>query len=99
MQVKSGQQTRFWLDVWLGDCPLKITFCHLYSFCRDQEMSVSQAFRNGEWCIPFRRSLTPADLEEWRSLSMLLTSVCLVDGRDEMIWVLENKRTFTTKSL
>ena len=67
IKVKSGQQTRFWLDVWLGECPLKITFHQLYSFYRDQEMCVSQACRNGEWYIPFRRLLTPAELEEWRN--------------------------------
>ena len=34
MHVHSGRQTRFWLDLWIGDCPLSVEFHQLFSYCR-----------------------------------------------------------------
>lgn len=52
--VGCGQQTRFWKDVWLGECSLKIQFPRLFKICHDQEISV-QAAAATNWGLSYRR--------------------------------------------
>ena len=98
MKVLSGQQTRFWEDVWLGDCALKIEFDQLYKFCSDLGISVYDALE-GASRLTFRRSLTEMEMQEWDSLEELVTQTQLRQGRDEMVWMLERKGKYTTRSL
>lgn len=36
-RVGNGQKVRFWQDIWLGSCPLKIQFPRLYRISRQQD--------------------------------------------------------------
>jgi len=52
------------------------------------------------WDIPLRRSLHGAILDEWNDLQEVLQDVSLNGlGDDEVSWVLEKSRNFSTKSL
>jgi len=44
VKVKSGAQTCFWEDVWLGDSALKIQFPTLFHFYSDKDLSVEEAY-------------------------------------------------------
>jgi len=55
IKIKAGHQTRFLLDCWLGDCPLKINFHNLYSIASDLDLTVANAYVNGQWRLTFRR--------------------------------------------
>lgn len=36
IKVGEGSQTRFWHDIWCGDCPLKESFLELFCIARDR---------------------------------------------------------------
>ena len=60
-----GQQTRFWHDNWLGDCPLKIKFYRLFQITSEPDLEVAKARVNGQWLIQFRRELDETRRDEW----------------------------------
>ena len=99
MKIKSGRQTRFWEDVWLGDRALKIDFHNLYNCCSDQSVTMEEALRSAGCNLKFRRSLTHQEMREWELMMDALEAVQLNEGRDETLWLLENKKRYTIKSL
>lgn len=82
--MKSGQQTQFWLDHWIGDTPLQIEFWQLFQICADPDISVSGVWQNGQWQLTFRRSLNRFLLNEWMRFQELLNEVHLNSERDEV---------------
>jgi hypothetical protein len=52
--VGDGRKARFWLDVWLGNCALRIAFPNLFVICNQKEWSVSKALNNGNVNLTFR---------------------------------------------
>lgn len=40
-QVGNGTRIFFWLDIWQGDCPLKIIFTELFMICNQQEILIA----------------------------------------------------------
>jgi hypothetical protein len=42
-----GKKIRFWFDVWLGECPLKIRFNNLFEISREQKWMVSKVLEGG----------------------------------------------------
>jgi hypothetical protein len=42
-----GKRIRFWHEVWLGECPLRIRFSKMFSICNQQEWEVTRVLRNG----------------------------------------------------
>jgi hypothetical protein len=66
--VRNGKKARFWLDVWLGECPLKIRFPILYDACLQQTWSVYQVLHEGVVDLTFRRAFGERELLEWEQL-------------------------------
>jgi hypothetical protein len=97
-KVGSGNQTRFWKDVWVGEVPLKICCPRLFKICHDQDISVSSA---GElsWSLSYRRKFGEVEMEEWKVLMSLLENVRLDDNRDMVCWKLERSGKFSTRSM
>nr|TKW28876.1 hypothetical protein SEVIR_3G358000v2 [Setaria viridis] len=98
MEVRSGFQTRFWEDTWLGGCTLKIEFDQLFRYCSNPNISVQEVLGGG-FHLSFRRSLTPGELQDWHRLRERVSQVLVTEGRDEMRWMLEKKGRYTTRSL
>ena len=99
MKIKSGAQTRFWKDVWIGETALKTQFPRLYQCCADPEISVEHALTSTGGQLTFRRTLGPREMEEWRLLLEQLSNVQLEEGRDELTWCFEKSGQYSTKSL
>ena len=47
INVRFGNQTRFRLDCWVGECPLKITFHKLFQIASLPEIEVAKDFVDG----------------------------------------------------
>lgn len=93
----NGKKTRFWLDVWTGGCPLKITFPNLFEICNQQEWSVFRALQNGEICLTFRRNFDTHEELEWEALCSLINNTSLSSvTTDTVRWDLEKTGNFTT---
>jgi hypothetical protein len=96
--VGSGKQTRFRKDVWLDECPLKVSFPKIYSICNDQEVSVQTA---GEmaWNFSYRRCFGEAEMEAWREMMIKLERINLTEDDDKVTWKLEKSKKFSTRSM
>jgi hypothetical protein len=67
-RVGYGNQTKFWLNVWLGDVPLKVRYHDLFMICSDPKLMVNKAYEEGEWVIYFRRGLVGGLCAQWQKL-------------------------------
>lgn len=99
VRVRSGAQTSFWHDTWIGNCPLKIEFDQLYNFCRDTRVTVEQVLGDGHVHVEFRRLLNQQEFSEWERMVERLALVSLCDDRDEMCWAFEKSGIYSTRSL
>ena len=99
VQVREGKQTRFWMDLWIGDCPLSVEFNQLYKYRRDPNSSVNDVCGSGLVQIEFRRPLSEEEVGEWLRLVELVNQVDITPGMDESLWVFGKKGRYTTKSL
>jgi len=99
IKLKSGLQTRFWHDCWLGDCALKITFPNCFHITIHLDLEVAKAWVEGQWFLEFRRQLNGIMWQEWRNLMILFDEVSLSDGRDEVFWGLDMSHKYSSNSL
>jgi hypothetical protein len=63
-KVKDGSQTRFWVDTWLGNKPLKNKFPALFNIVRRKQDSVAQVLSSSPLNISFHRNLVGANLSD-----------------------------------
>ncbi|PUZ70230.1 hypothetical protein GQ55_2G210000 [Panicum hallii var. hallii] len=94
--VRNGKKARFWLDVWLGECPLKICFPILYDACLQQTWSVYQVLHEGVVDLTFRRAFGERELLEWEQLLGMVEGFVLTHEADSVNWALEKTGVFTT---
>ncbi|KAE8766390.1 hypothetical protein D1007_62382 [Hordeum vulgare] len=66
--VGNGSGTQFWLDPWLDGEPLHLWFLRLLAICDDPTILVSSASFEDGWHFAFRRSLGPAEAQDWEVL-------------------------------
>ncbi|KAG0529542.1 hypothetical protein BDA96_05G107500, partial [Sorghum bicolor] len=97
--VKNGKKARFWLDVWLGQCPLSIVYNKIFKICNEQNNTVHDVLQNNEVNLTFRRSFGIAEIEEWENMLSQVNEIKLQDEPDTVTWALEKNGKFTTASL
>ena len=97
--VKDGTQTRFWVDTWLGNKPLKDKFPALFNIVRRKQDSIATVLSSPNLNISFRRNLTGRSLENWQRIVASLQQVNLMQERDVFVWNLKASGTFTIKSM
>lgn len=97
--VNNGENTLFWEDVWLGEVPLKLSFSHLYEYCREKKCLVSECWKDGEWTVDFKRSLSLTEADQWGELVNRLDQVQINGNRDKVSWVLEKLGKYTSSSM
>jgi hypothetical protein len=61
-KVKDGSQTRFWVDTWLGDKPLKDRFPALFNIVRRKQDSLEKVLSSIPLNISFRQNLVGTNL-------------------------------------
>ncbi|PUZ46519.1 hypothetical protein GQ55_7G086200 [Panicum hallii var. hallii] len=97
--VNDGKKTRFWHDVWLGECPLRISFSNFFEMYHQQNCSVHQALGTGEVDLKFRRNFAGMEEIEWEGLLRRVEDVVISHSPDSVTWALERSGLFTTSSL
>jgi hypothetical protein len=97
--VGDGKKARFWLDVWLGNCALSISFPNLFDICNQKEWSVFKTLHNGNVNLTFRRNFDAVHSQEWQDLSEMLEGMELTNVPDSIRWCLDKKGVYTIKSL
>jgi hypothetical protein len=67
-KVKDGSQTRFWMDTWLDNQPLKTKFSSLFNIERRKQASVASVLAAVPLNISFRRNLAGRNLQDWHKI-------------------------------
>jgi hypothetical protein len=67
-KVSDGSQTRFWLDIWLGNKPLKDKLPALFNIVRRKQDSVANVLSTVPLNISFRRNLGDMNLRDWHRI-------------------------------
>jgi hypothetical protein len=97
--VKDGSQSRFWVDTWLGNKPLKDKFSVLFNIVRRKQDSIATVMSSSLLNIYFRRNLVGANLSNWNRIVVSLQQVNLSQERDAFEWGLKTSEIFTVKSM
>ena len=97
-KLGNGRSINFLEDVWSGECPLRIVYPQLYGIFIDRSVTVREAFESG-WNFSFRRRLQRTDHDQWKALMSEFEKVNITEEEDIMIWKLEKKGKFSSKSL
>jgi hypothetical protein len=98
-KVRDGSQTRFWIDTWLGNKPLKDKFPTLFNIVRRKQDSVAQVISSSPLNISFRRNLVGAILTNWYRIVASLQNINLLEEKDVFVWSLNVYGSFTVKSM
>ena len=98
-KVKDGSQTRFWMDTWLGNQPLKDKFPSLFNIVRRKQDFVATVLASIPLNISFRRNLGGRNLRDWHRIVASLQDVNLQGERDVFVWALHSSGTFSVKSM
>lgn len=83
----NGRKVRFWHDVWMGECPLKILFPRLFRIIRNLDWSVADA-KEVDWQLDFRRRLANEEVAEWNDLREALDDIEVSGEEDKVSWAL-----------
>jgi hypothetical protein len=97
-KINNGKSISFWLDVWLDDQPLCISYPVLYDLCVDKKCSVYEV-ANAEWVVRIRIRLQGLVREQWYHLATRLNRISLNEGNDQPIWKWTTSKRFTVKSV
>jgi hypothetical protein len=98
-KIGNGRKVFFWLDVWLGKCPLKCMFPSIFECCDQKEATVFEVFQGGSLDLSFNRSFCPAQVEEWEALKEMVANVSIGVEPDLVNWDLEKSGKFSVRSL
>jgi hypothetical protein len=81
--IGNGEGTLFWLDPWMGEQPLQVTYPSLFAICADPMLLVASAVHEGTWNVAFRRTFGMQEAATWVELRVRarLPSPCL------LIWI------------
>jgi hypothetical protein len=93
-RLQSGNQIRFWEDIWLGATTFKEQYPNLYNIVWKKSATVSDVFWTRPLNISFRRSLVNANLQSWQNLVLRIANVHLNDQLDILIWSLKSSGQF-----
>jgi hypothetical protein len=88
-KIGNGKKARFWQDVWIGTCALRVAFPGIYEICNQQEWTVAKVLRNENLHLTFRRNFGVTQTIEWSDLRILIDGVSLTQAPDKVRWIFE----------
>ena len=98
-KVHSGDQTRFWKGLWLGNKTLKDECPELYRITRRKNVTVASVLNSRPLNISFRRALLGNNLTQWLQLVSKVVDVALNNEKDVFVWSPNKNGLFTVKSM
>jgi hypothetical protein len=98
-KIGNGKKARFWQDVWIGTCALRVAFPGIYEICNQQDWTVAKVMRNENLNLTFRRNFGAIQTLEWSELRTLIDGMFLTQAPDKVKWIFEKCGEFSTASL
>jgi hypothetical protein len=80
-KVKDGSQTRFWVDTWLGNKPLKDRFPALFNIVRRKQDYVKVVLSSVPLNISFRWNSVGSNLRDWHKIVASIHDINLQGGK------------------
>jgi hypothetical protein len=84
-KIGNGKKISFWMDQWLEDNPLYITYPILFYLCLDQASSIHEVASEG-WVIKFKCHIQGLITEQWYEFARKVNIVTLSQDNDQAIW-------------
>ena len=97
--IGDGARTLFWEDLWLGDKKQAEIFPRLYNITFPKLVTIKTVKEAGWDRFTFKRTLHGEHLVQREELKKLIDEVELVDEKDKVLWLLNNKNKFVVKEL
>jgi len=102
-RMGNGNSIRFWEDIWLGTCSLRVSFPRLYMISEQKSLTVNQMGswldQNWMWNLLWRRRMLVWEEEQLSNLNNLLLSVSPEqDNQDKWVWSFDNSGCYSSKS-
>ena len=95
----SGDQIRFWLDIWIEDKPLCVQFNRIFRLELNPNCKVCERWGNGGWTWNRRKVVRGGiEHEQLKNLLSTLKDIKLQEGSDEIYWSLDGESDFTVAS-
>lgn len=95
-----GNRIHFWLDEEVIDGRLKNQFPRIYAIAQSKNMFIEDPYRvtngNSKWIVNVNRNLN--DVEEYEAMLLLLSTLHVNEGMDQIEWKLKQNGEFTVKS-
>jgi hypothetical protein len=96
--MKNEKLTSFWLDPWLGENPLCLTYPILCELCTDKTCSMFQVSQQ-EWVLNFSIRLPGIIRTQWHELAHKLNQVVLEESEDLVTRRWTASKQFLVKSV
>jgi hypothetical protein len=97
--LQSGNQIRFWEDIWLCTNTLREQYPNLYNIVRKKSVIAANVFSMRPLNISFRRSLVGANLHSWHQLVLRIVNMHLNDQSDIFRWSMNSNGQFSVSSM
>nr|GEZ16231.1 RNA-directed DNA polymerase, eukaryota [Tanacetum cinerariifolium] len=99
-RVGNGLNTKFWLDHWILDSPLRVRFPRMFSLERDKHVLVADKWRSSDFKASFRREIRGrVEHQQWIDLLSILGTVTLSPSNDRWICELNGDGIFRVKDI
>ncbi|KAK3213081.1 hypothetical protein Dsin_017787 [Dipteronia sinensis] len=101
--VGCGDRIRFWEDVWLDDCSLKVAYPRIFALASKKSGTVRD-FGSWQkdvwrWNVPLRRSIFDWEVNLWKVFCMALDCVTIIRIiPDVVVWTHRPNGEFSVKS-
>ncbi|KAK3213079.1 hypothetical protein Dsin_017785 [Dipteronia sinensis] len=101
--VGCGDRIRFWEDVWLDDCSLKVAYPRIFALASKKSGTIRD-FGSWQkdvwrWNVPLRRSIFDWEVNMWKVFCMALDCVTIIRIiPDVVVWTHRPNGEFSVKS-
>lgn len=98
-KIGDGKTTRFWENLWFGNCSLAIQFWELYTIADQKNASVAELWDGENLKISFRRNVSPRLMHMWLDLLAIVESISYSDDCDAIIWAFADSNSFSVQAV
>nr|GEW14562.1 RNA-directed DNA polymerase, eukaryota [Tanacetum cinerariifolium] len=99
-KVGNGVNTRFWLDTWILDMPLRVRFPRIYALDSIKDVSVVAKFGDPSLDDSFRRQVRDgSERQQWLDLVSMLDAVLLSSSSDRWYCEFNGDGAFRVKEV
>lgn len=98
-KIGDGRQMRYWEDNLIGPSSLAIQYWDRYVIVNEKNKSVHELWDGNSLKCAFRRIVSHSLYRKWEEVLQLASTIAFTNERDEMIWIFNSNRVYSSQSL